>query len=153
MTVITTWFGRFARADLDSGTPVGINVAVGAVTIGAAALAAASVPITDPRLRCVVVALAVGLFAAGTVDGRAVALVILPAWMIMNGFLVNHLGDLSWHGRADLDRILVLLAAGGIGLATGAAYRAVQEPVRAQSAPLLPVNGDHPRPLNRHNRS
>jgi hypothetical protein len=127
MAVFTIWFGRSARIDDDAGTPVGINVAVGAVTISVAMAAAASVPVTDPQWRCAVVALAVGLFAMGTSDGRAVALIVLPAWMVMNGFLIHHQGELSWQGWADLDRVLVLATAGGIGLAVAAANRELQE--------------------------
>jgi hypothetical protein len=125
MAVFTTWFGRSARVDDDAGTPVGINLAVGAVTITAAVFVAASVPIADPQWRCAVVAVAVGLFAAFTLDWPAVAAVVLPTWMIMNGFLVNRLGDLSWHGRADLDRFVVLVVAGCLGLAVGKAHRRV----------------------------
>jgi MFS family permease len=125
MTVFTTWFGRSARIDDDTGTPVGINVAVGAVTITAAVFVAASVPIADPQWRCAVVAVALGLFAAFVVDWLAVAVVVLPTWMIMNGFLVNRLGDLSWHGWVDLDRFVVLVVAGCLGLAVGAAHRRV----------------------------
>ena len=121
--MFTTWFSRSARIDDDTGTPVGINVAVGAVTITIALFAASAVPIVDPQWRCAVVAAALGLFAASTVDWVAVSAVVLPTWMIMNGFLVNQLGDLTWHGRADLDRFLALVVAGGIGLTVGAARR------------------------------
>jgi hypothetical protein len=85
--------------------------------------AAASVPIADPQWRCAVVAAALGLFAAFTIDWLAVAALVLPTWMVMHGFLVNRLGDLSWHGRADVDRLVALVIAGGLGLCTGAAYR------------------------------
>lgn len=122
-----TWFGRSPRIDVDTGTPVGINVAVGAVTISMAMVAAATVPITDPQWRCAPVAVAMGLFAAGTFDWRAVALIVVPAWMVMNGFLVNHLGELSWHGWADLDRFLVLVVAGGVGLAVASAHRGLKD--------------------------
>jgi hypothetical protein len=125
MTVFTTWFGRPAQLDDDTGTPVGINVAVGAAAITTALFAASVVPIVDPQWRCAVVAGALGLFAAVTVDWVAVSAVVLPTWMVMNGFLVNRLGDLTWHGWADLDRFLALVAAGGIGLAVGAARRAL----------------------------
>jgi hypothetical protein len=126
MTVFITWLRRSARIDDDAGTPIGINLAVGAVMITAAVFAAASVPIADPQWRCAVVAVALGLFAAFTLDWLAVAAVVLPTWMIMNGFLVNHLGDLSWHGRADLDRFVVLVGAGLVGLAVGGARQRVQ---------------------------
>jgi hypothetical protein len=128
MAVFTTWFARSARIDDDTGaddggTPVGINVAVAAVCLTAAVFAAAAVPITDPQGRCAVVALVLGLFAAFTVDRLAVAAVVIPTWMVMNGFLVNQLGDLTWHGWADVDRFAVLVAAGGLGLAISGARR------------------------------
>jgi len=121
--VFTTWFSRSARMDDDTGTPVGINIAVGAGIITVALLAASTVPAVDPQWRCAVVAAALGLFAASTVDWVAVSAVVLPTWMVMNGFLVNQLGDLSWHGWADLDRFLALVAAGCLGLAVGTARR------------------------------
>ena len=125
--MFTTRVHGSTRIDEDAGTPVGINVAVGAVTISVAMLAAGSVPITDPQWRCVVVAVAVGLFALGTSDGRALTLLVLPAWMVMNGFLVNHLGELSWHGWADLDRFMSLIVAGGVGLAVARGSHALHE--------------------------
>ena len=131
--MFTTWLSRSARIDDDTGTPVGINVAVGAATITIALFAASAVPIVDPQWRCAVVAAALGLFAASTVDWVAVSAVVLPTWMVMNGFLVNHLGDLTWHGWADVDRFLALVAAGGAGLAVSAARRALldlREPER-----------------------
>ena len=129
--MFTTWFSQSAQLDDDTGTPVGINVAVGAVAITTALFAASAVPIVDPQWRCAVVAGALGLFAAFTVDWVAVSAVVLPTWMVMNGFLVNQLGDLTWHGWADLDRFLALVAAGGIGLAVGAARRTLLD-VREQ---------------------
>lgn len=117
-----TWFGRFLNAE-DDGTPVGINITVGAVAMVVSAFIAARIPTADPQLRCAVVALAIGGFAAFTVDRRALVAVILPAWLIMNGFLVNRLGDLSWHGTADVDRFLVLVVAGAAGLVAGATGR------------------------------
>lgn len=120
--MFTTWLGRLLKTD-DDGTPVGINVTVGAVVIVAAAFLAAHVPVAEGQWRCAVVAAAVGLFAAFTVDPRAVAAVLVPTWLIMNGFLVNRLGDLSWHGTADVDRFLVLTAAAVVGLAIGVTSR------------------------------
>ena len=98
-----TWFGdRSVHSDDDDRTPVGINIAVGAVVISVATYLAAWLPVADATWRCAVVAAAVGAFAAFTLDRLALAALLLPTWMIMNGFLVNRLGDLSWHGTADL---------------------------------------------------
>jgi hypothetical protein len=125
--VFTTWFARSDRIGDDTGTPVGINVAVGVVIITVASFVAASVPIAEPQWRCAVVALGLGLFAVVAADWLAVATVVVPTWMIMNGFLVNHLGELSWHGVADLDRLLALSIAGVIGLAGAAALHLRRE--------------------------
>lgn len=125
--MLTTRLGWPVQLDDDTATPLGINVAIGAVVITAAMFAAAAVPIGDPQGRCAVVAVALGLFAVFTTDRLAVSAIVLPTWMIMNGFLVNHLGDLSWHGWGDLDRFLALVAAGVIGLAIGAAHQRIRE--------------------------
>jgi hypothetical protein len=120
MAMFRTWFaGGSVRSGDDDRTPVGINIAVGAVMIIVAMFLAARLPVADATWRSASVAVALGTFAAFTVDPLALAALLLPTWMIMNGFLVNRLGDLSWHGIADLYRILALAGAGGLGLMLG----------------------------------
>lgn len=119
-------FGGFVRSD-DDGTPVGINVAVGAVAVTAATFLAARLPVADAAGRCAVVALVLGAFALITVDPAAVLFLLPAAWMIMNGFLVNGSGDLSWHGPADLYRFLVLTGVGAFGLVLGELTRQIRE--------------------------
>ena len=126
MAVYTT-FGDGAVRAADEGTPVGINVALGAVVIVAATALAARLPGADSIGRSALVAIGLAVFAAGTVDWRAVLGLVLPAWLVMNGFLVNRLGDLSWHGRADLVRVLILLSGGCAGLIAGAVNRRMLE--------------------------
>ncbi len=104
-------------------TPVGINVASGTGMVIAAALVAAPIPSTHSGWRFALVAVAVGLFAAVTLDQLALAGVTLLGWLVVNGFLVDRLGDLSWHGSPDLYRMLLLVVAGAVGLALGEAYR------------------------------
>ena len=104
-------------------TPVGINLAAGTGMVIAAALLAALIPVAHTGWRFTVVALAVGLFAALTLDQLALAGVALLGWLVVNGFLVDHLGELSWHGSADLYRMLLLVVAGAFGLAAGEVYR------------------------------
>lgn len=116
--MVETWLGRLGRVD-DTGTPLGIDVTVGAVSVTTGMFVAASFPDTDPRWRCAIVAMALGLFAAYTTNRAAVALIIPATWMVMDGFLVNRLGELSWDGGPDLARFLVLVAAGCFGLALG----------------------------------
>ena len=88
-----TWFGdRSVHSDDDDRTPVGINIAVGAVVISVATYLAAWLPVADASggdARAWLVA--VGAFAAFTLDRLALAALLLPTWMIMNGFLVNRL--------------------------------------------------------------
>lgn len=104
-------------------TPVGINLAAGTGMVIAAALLAAPIPFAHTGWRFAVVALAVGLFAALTLDQLALAAVALLGWLVVNGFLVDRFGELSWHGSADLYRMLLLVVAGAFGLAAGEAYR------------------------------
>jgi hypothetical protein len=104
------------RTARDSGTPVGVNLAAGAAAVVVAAMVAALVPAVDGGRRVAVLAVVVGGFAAVTADPRAVAGVGLVAWLVDNGFLVDRVGVLSWHGSADLYRAVVLAAAGGAGL-------------------------------------
>ena len=106
-----------------SRTPVGINLAAGAAMVVAAALIAATIPAADAGWRFAVVALAVGLFAALTLDQLALAGVALLGWLVVNGFLVDRFGELSWHGSADLYRMLLLVVSGAFGLAVGEVYR------------------------------
>jgi MFS family permease len=104
-------------------TPVGINLAAGTAMVIAAAFVAALIPTTHVGWRFTVVALAVGVFAALTLDQLALAGVAVLGWLVVNGFLVDRLGELSWHGSADLYRMLLLVVAGTFGLAVGEVYR------------------------------
>jgi MFS family permease len=117
--------GQTTSVDTDSPTPVGINVGVGSVLIIVAALAAAQVPAADRPVRLGIVVVAVCGFAAGTVDQRALAWVVVASWLVANGFLENHQGQLSWHGSTDLSLMTLLVVAGAVGLAVGEAYRGV----------------------------
>ena len=104
-------------------TPVGINLAAGTAMVVAAALVAAAISTTYAGWRFAVVALAVGLFAALTLDRLALVGVAVLGWLVVNGFLVDRLGELSWHGSADLYRMLLLVVAGAFGLAVGEVFR------------------------------
>jgi hypothetical protein len=88
-----------------------------------AAMIAAVIPATHAGWRFTLVAAAVGLFAALTLDQLALAGVALLGWLVVNGFLVNRVGELSWHGSSDLYRALLLVISGGFGLAAGEVYR------------------------------
>jgi hypothetical protein len=111
---------RSARIRPRDRTPVGVDVAAGAVLVVAAAVVAGVVPAVDGSARLAVLALAVGVFAAWSVDAVAVAAVTLLAWLVDNGFLVDRLGQLGWHGWPDAYRIAALVLAGGLGWSFGA---------------------------------
>jgi hypothetical protein len=90
--------GRVLRptpAPSDDGTPVGINLAAGAVALTVAALIAAALPASQPGWRFTLIAGSVGGFAAITLDQRALAGVVPLGWLIVNGFLEDRLGELS----------------------------------------------------------
>jgi hypothetical protein len=99
--------------------PVGIDIAGGAAVIVFAAIGAAAVPAADPWWRLAVMAVAVGGFAALSGDRLASFAVVLLAWLVVNGFLVDRYGQLSWHGSADLARLLVLAGSAFLGLVAG----------------------------------
>jgi hypothetical protein len=101
---------------------VGIEIGVGAVTIVAAGCVAALVPPSQAGVRLAVVAVALGAFAAVARDGRAVGGTAMLSWLVVDGFLVDRSGELSWHGATDLRRIGLLAAGAGLG----AGYRGLR---------------------------
>lgn len=104
----------------------------------AAALAAALISPAYTGWRFAVVAAVVGAFALVARDGRAAAVATTLAWLLVNGFLVNRMGELSWHGRSDLVRLVVLALIGAAGVAAGAGLDGLREwrPRRRLSAEL-----------------
>jgi MFS family permease len=120
---MTRSVARAWASDDDIGTPVGIGVAEGAVVVAASAALAVLIPPADPDWRFAVVALAVGGFAAATAGLRSVAAIVLLAWLVVNGFLVDRFGVLAWHGWPDVVRAVLLIAAGAVGLGIGIARR------------------------------
>jgi hypothetical protein len=106
-------------------TPLGISLFGGCAAVLVAGLVAAWIPVSAPVARYVPLVLVLAGYAALTVDATAVALAGALGFAVFDGFLVNRLGELSWHGVADRWRVLALLVAGIGGLAGGTAYRAV----------------------------
>jgi hypothetical protein len=116
-----------ATVDVADRTPTGIAIGVGAAVVVGVALVAALVPVAHTAWRFALVAAAVGVFAAVTRDGWAVAATVVVAWLVVNGFLVDRMGDLSWHGSPDLLRLMLLVLVGGVGLALGEGVRGLRE--------------------------
>ncbi len=114
-------------AATDESTPVGINIAVGAVTLGVVVLVAVNLPPSAADLRFPLVAVVVGGFAAVSADQVALAGVLVLAALATNGFLENRFGDLSWHSSLDGSRLIVLAFAAVAGLLVGDGYRQVRE--------------------------
>ncbi len=108
-----------AAADAADRAPTGIAIGVGGAAVVAAALLAALIPPVYAGWRFAVVAGAVGVFAVLARDGWAVAAVAALGWLVVNGFLVNRMGELSWHGSADLLRLMALVFIDGIALSLG----------------------------------
>jgi hypothetical protein len=106
--------------------PTGIAVTLGSAVIVASAFVSAAVPASAGAVRLGPVALALAGFAALTINPTAVAAVGGLGFLVFDGFLVNQVGELSWHGPADVRRLMVLAAAGVLGLGAGTAYRAVR---------------------------
>lgn len=112
-----------ARAE---ATPFGIAVGIGAVELVIAALVAAMIPAADQGWRFGVMAFAVFLFAAASLDHVALGVIALLGALIFNGFLEDRLGQLAWHGSDDLWRLLLLVMIAAWGLAVGEGYRWVR---------------------------
>jgi hypothetical protein len=101
----------------------GLLIGSGALLVTLVTMGASAIPSTSGGLRFGVVAFAVGAFAALTLDRMAVAGTGALAWLLVNGFLVDRFGELSWHGRADVYRALMLVAVASVGLIGGHAVR------------------------------
>jgi hypothetical protein len=99
----------------DAGrTPFGINLAAGAVALVAAAFVAVLFPEGDARL--VVVAVAVGWYAAMVADTKASLAVAGIGYLLFNGFLMNRLGELIWDGMTSAWHLITFAMAVGLGL-------------------------------------
>lgn len=114
---------RIERRLAADDTPAGFQTAVGAVAVVVAALIAACLPAAAPAWRLVPVVAAV--LAMGVVARHLWALVAVGvlAVLVVDGFLVNRFGELTWHGRWDAYRLLVIAAAAGLGRLLGALHR------------------------------
>ena len=95
--------------------PFGVGVNIGAVTVAGASFVAATLPAARAVLRLGVLVFVVGAFAAWAANAAMAASVCVIAFLLLNSFLVNTRGELSWHGAADGWRLGALALASGIG--------------------------------------
>jgi hypothetical protein len=121
--VLTARTDHHLAASDEAETPVGILIAIGAVTVVAAAALAGQVPVADSGVRLFVMAAAIAVYSAFSVDVVAVAAVVPLAWLVQDGFLLDRYGVLEWRGWSDLARLGLLVAAALVGLAVGALRR------------------------------
>jgi hypothetical protein len=114
----TWWLVRLRSA------PTGITLAAGSAAVVATALAAATL-IAPSELVARLVAMALCVAAIGAFGGDLVAALASAAiaWSVLDGFLVNRLGALTWHGAADAARLSVLAGAALAGWLGALAYR------------------------------
>jgi hypothetical protein len=118
---------RIFELTTDDRTPAGLNLALGSVALVAAAGLAAMLPAHPPAWHFGVVAIAVGGFAALTQDQLALGGVVPLGWLVTNGFLEDHEGELSWHGSTDIWLLMILVIAAALGLVAGQGYRQVRD--------------------------
>lgn len=123
-----------ADAVRKQSTPTGLAIGAGAVGLVVAAIIAAAIPSADVGWRFAVMAIAVGLFAAISLDQLALAGVAVLAALIYNGFLEDRFGQLAWHGSDDLWRLLLVVTVSAWGLALGEGVRFVAN-LRTRRAP------------------
>jgi hypothetical protein len=103
--------------------PTGILVGIGSAAVIAGAFAAAAFPVEHPVQRYGVLVVTIFVFTAVTGVWAAPAATAGIGFLVFNGFLVNELGELSWHGNADLTRLLALAAAVIFGRLVGDSWR------------------------------
>jgi hypothetical protein len=103
----------------DKRFPTGLTIGLGSLIVVGAAVVAGMLPASDGASRLALVMVAVAVVAALSRDLIAVPCVVVLAWLIVNGFLVDRFGVLSWHGHSDVYRAVMLVAAAGFGQIAG----------------------------------
>jgi len=127
---------RAPESPHEIGTPLGINTAVGAVVVVVCLVAPPHLDAAGIGARLAVLAVGLAAFAASVADPVASLVTAGVAFLLLDGFVVGHAGDLAWHGDADLVRLGVLAGAALAGAAArsvrDAVRRVVRRPVRVQ---------------------
>ncbi|GGM80784.1 hypothetical protein ACFFX1_18620 [Dactylosporangium sucinum] len=106
--------------------PTSIGVALGAAGVVTTALLAAgwTAP-PEHTARLAALAAVVAVIGWVTSDLGAAAATAGIAWLLLNGFLINELGMVSWHGPSDALRLAVLAGAAVAGWAAARVPRHV----------------------------
>ncbi|MEV6963734.1 hypothetical protein AB0M47_01365 [Hamadaea sp. NPDC051192] len=110
-------------SEADPGLPQGFLVGLGALVVIVAAFVASAIPPADAMLRYAVLVLAVFGFAAATAVWTAPIVTAVIGFLVFDGFLVNQLGQLTWHGSSDGIRLVALAAAVIFGRLAGDVFR------------------------------
>ncbi len=119
--------------------PLGINTAVGAVAVVACLAVPTGVDAQGRDARFALLVLGVAVFAATVGDLAAVAVTAGVAFLLFDGFVEGHQGDLVWNGRSDVVHAGLLCAAGLLGLLLAAAHRRWPGDDVRQPSPPLPA--------------
>jgi hypothetical protein len=89
-----------------------------------------------PAAAMVAYGLLAAIVAAHTRPAAAAG-VALIAWLFDNGFIIGRHAHLSWHGAADIRRLVILLAAGAVGSMLGFHIRAARQGSAPGNGPSL----------------
>jgi K+-sensing histidine kinase KdpD len=99
--------------------PQGVLVGLGALAVVGAGVLSSLLPAADAAARYGVLVLTLLAFAAWAKAWPAALTVALIGFLVFDGFLVNRLGLLSWHGWTDVTRVVAILAAVTFGRLIG----------------------------------
>ncbi len=120
--------------------PTGILLGFGSFAVVVAGFVASAVPTEESGIRYGVLVGTVLIFTALVNEWAAASAAAVVGFLVFDGFLVNQLGELSWHGSADLSRLLALAAAVTFGRLLGDGYRSYRlvrgSKPRAAAAPV-----------------
>jgi hypothetical protein len=125
----------------DDLAPAGIETGLSAVAVLVATIVAACLPTSLGDWRLTPVAAALFVTGVWVRHVRVLALVSLVAALVVDGFLVNRLGELSWHGTADAYRLCVGAGSAGLGLLLGTLHRRWHRPLPLIVPPGWTVEG------------
>lgn len=135
---------RVLRSERNSGQhrpPAGIEVGIATAGVLVAVIAGAVLPASAGDWRLAPAMVMLSGIGVRTVSVPALGFVALLAHFLVDGFLVNRSGDLSWTGSADTYRLLVVVGAAAVGLAIGV-WRRRPHPVFVPASWVVDVPDD-----------